>query len=75
MNLFDAIKHDGFFEDTVNKKLYNRYIRELSNGTIIEMYFEETEGVLAMIEYDKNNPNIVRMSEEEAKQKYPQYFI
>ena len=76
ISLFDSIKQEDYFEDTVNKKLYNRYIRELSNDNIVEMYFEETEGIPAMIEYHKNhNPNIIRISEEKAKQKYPQYFI
>ena len=76
MNLFDSIEQEDYFEDIVNKKLYNRYIRELSNDSIVEMYFEETEGIPSMIEYDKNhNSNITKISEEEAKQKYPQYFI
>jgi RecA-family ATPase len=75
MNFFDYIKQEDYFEDTLNRKLYYRYIRELSNSNIIEMYFEETEGGPKMIDYDKNNPNIVRISEEKAKEKYPQYFI
>jgi hypothetical protein len=75
IDFFNSIEQEDYFEDTLNRKIYNRYTRELSNSNIMEIYFEETESGPTMIDYDKNNPNIVRISEEKAKEKYPQYFI